>query len=219
MRKFLTTLALIAAVGSIAACADAPTAAPPAPEAPRDLFGIPILEPVTETLTGTLEQTTTAVGLPLVSTTLKRTTVLEKEVVASATIGYYGGTIALPGTGLRVEIPRGAISGDAVRITARAIPGRYVAYEFQPHGLRFAQPVRLSQELAGTQWLQTNPLLMKAVYFKDGSQLDALTGLVRVDEVLPATVDVLRGRVSFQVGHFSGYAVSTGRQAASTEEP
>ena len=219
MRKFFHTLALIAAVGSLVSCSDAPTAAPSAPEAPRDLFGIPILQPVTEALTSTLEQTTTALGLPLVSTTLKRNSTLEKEVVASATIGYYGGTIALPNTGLRVEIPRGAISGDAVRITARAIPGRYVAYEFEPHGLKFAQPIRLAQDLAGTQWLQTNPLLMKAVYFKDAGQLDVLTGVVRIDEVLPATVDVLRGRVTFQVDHFSGYAVSTGRQAASLDGP
>ena len=211
MRKFFLTLASIAALGGVAACADAPVAAPRAPEAPTQLLGLPLTEPL-DPLTAPLDETLDATGLPLVSTVLRRTTALPSDITVSATIGGDGGVLSIPVAGLRVEFPRGAIVGTPVKVTARAIAGRFVAYEFQPHGIRFARPVRMTQDLRNTEWLKVNPLALKAVYFKSDSQLDPLTGLVRVDEVLPVTLNLLSGRLSFDAGHFSGYAVSSGRQ-------
>ena len=213
MRKVLLTLASISALGALAACADAPTAAPRAPEAPSQLLGLPLTEPL-DPLTAPLEGTLEKLGVPLVSTALRRTTALPSDITVSATISGDGGVIAIPAAGLRVEFPRGAIVGEPVKVTARAVAGRLVAYEFEPHGIRFARPVRMTQELRGTEWLKVNPLFLKAVYFESDSDLDVANGLVRVAEVLPATLNVLSGRLSFNVEHFSGYAVSTGRAVA-----
>ena len=203
MRKVLLTLVAVATLGALAACADAPTAAQRAPEAPRQLLGIP----GTESLDSAIAQATA----PIVSTALKRTTPLATDLTASALIGEKGGLVAIPAAGLRLEVPSGAIRGTPVRVTVRALAGSLVAYEFGPHGQRFKRSLRITQDLAGTNWLEANPLLMEAVYFKDESQIDVLTGDVTVDEILPVALDLLRGRVGFNVEHFSGYAVSTGR--------
>lgn len=218
MRKILLTFASVAVLVSAASCADAPGTAPTPPAAPQSLLGLPLTEPL-DPIAEPLQQTLDATGLPLVSSVLRRKTALASDITASALVGEEGGFLAIPGAGLRVDIPRGAVLGSPIRITARAMAGSVVAYDFEPHGIRFAKPLRVTQELGGTQWLQTNPLLLKAVYFKDASQVDVLTGLVKIDEVLPVNLDALRGRLSFGVAHFSGYAVSTGRQVQEEEAP
>jgi hypothetical protein len=218
MRKALLTLATAATLLSVAACSDAPGTAPRTPDAPSELLGLPLTEPL-DPLTAPLQETLDASGLPLVSSALRRKTALANDITATVLVGDEGGFLSIPAAGLRVEIPRGAVLGSPIRISARALAGTLVAYDFEPHGIRFAKPLRVTQELGGTQWLQTNPLLLKAVYFKDASQVDVITGLVRIDEVLPVSVDALRGRLSFGVAHFSGYAVSTGRQVQEEEAP
>lgn len=202
MRKVLLTLAAVVSLGAIAGCADAPSTAPQAVETPRELLGLPG--------TGAIDSAIATVTSPIVSTALKRTTPLATDLTAAAVIDEAGGVIAIPAAGVRLEIPRGALRG-STEITVRALAGSLVAYEFGPHGKQFRRSLRITQNLSGTNWLQVNLLGLEAVYFKDKSQVDQLAGTVTVDEVLPAALDLLRGRVGFEVQHFSGYAVSTGR--------
>ena len=206
MRKVLLTLAAVVSLGAIAACADAPGTAPQIAGTPSEFLGIPG--------TGTIDSAIATVSSPIVSTALRRTTPLATDLTATALIGDAGGVIAIPAAGVRLEIPRGALR-TSTQITVRALAGSLVAYEFGPHGKQFKRSLRITQDLAGTNWLQVNLLGLEAVYFKDKSQVDQVTGTITVDEVLPAMLDLLRGRVGFEVQHFSGYAVSTGRSKGS----
>lgn len=137
-----------------------------------------------------------------------RASPLAKDISVSAVIGRNGGTISIPEAGLTLVVPRNAVSSN-VKFTATALAGKLVAYEFQPHGIKFAVPLQFTQDLRKTSligWL-TSPL-MNAAYFESESQLDQQSGTALVNELLPATVDLLRFRVRFGINHFSGYLVS-----------
>lgn len=193
MRQTLRSLlAAVVALG-LASCTDAPSAPATSsaarwPAAGESLLGVDL-------------------GL---ATALTRTSALPADVVVKVRVDAAGGAFSVPGTGLRVVVPAGAVPGPT-DITATALAGRAVAYEFEPHGITFAQPLQFTQELRGTNWLGLPLLDFRAVYFADRSQVDASKALIGIDEVLPLSVDVLRQQVRFDVRHFSGYGVSTGR--------
>jgi len=139
---------------------------------------------------------------------LTRVTPLAQDISVSAVIGSKGGTISIPGAGLTLVVPPNAVRSN-VTFTATALAGKLVAYEFQPHGVTFAVPLQFTQDLRQTSlvgWL-TSPL-MRGAYFENESQLDQGSGTALVNELLPATVDLLRFRVRFGINHFSGYLVS-----------
>lgn len=133
---------------------------------------------------------------------------LAKDISVSAVIGKKGGTITIPEAGLTLVVPPNAVSSDT-KFTATALAGRIVAYDFQPHGAKFATPLKFTQDLRKTSLLTalTAPLLQGS-YFADENQLNQLLGIAVVNELLPATVDVLRFRVGFDIRHFSGYLIS-----------
>ena len=194
LRAFAPSLAL-AAAGLTVACADGPTA--PGGSPARDAFPA-------------AGQTTTGSGLVSV-TTLERTTPLAAPITRSVTLTASGGTLQIPEAGLLVTIPRGAVGDSTVTITATALPGRAVAYEFQPHGARFATQLKVKQELTGTTWAgNTGRMELSAGYFASAAQLSDSTGSAQVDEMIPGVVS---GKAfTFNVGHFSGYMMSTGRK-------
>jgi hypothetical protein len=137
-----------------------------------------------------------------------RVTPLTTDITVSAVIDSRGGTLTIPEAGLTLVVPRNAVSSKT-RFKATALAGRLVAYEFEPHGTKFAVPLKFSQDLRKvtlTGWL-TSPL-MQGAYFADKSQLDQDDATAVVNELLPATLDLLRFRVSFDINHFSGYLVS-----------
>ena len=137
-----------------------------------------------------------------------RSTPLAKDITVSAVIGKSGGTITIPDAGLTLVVPAGAVSANT-KFTATAIAGRLVAYEFAPHGVKFAQPLQFTQDLKKVSLLSalTSPLIDGA-YFTDRDKLNQTLGLGFVSELLPATVDLLKFRVTFPIKHFSGYLVS-----------
>ena len=147
---------------------------------------------------------------------LLRTVSLTSPIVASQVMGRNGGTIELPGAGLKLTVPSGAITGSPITITITAIAGNTVAYEFLPHGTQFARPLQFEQTLEGTNW---DKLKVKATvvggYFKLLDQVNLLTGLALLDETYPITVQ--SNRVRFDITHFSGYMVSTGRSDSSDD--
>ncbi len=144
--------------------------------------------------------------------TIQRVSPLTADVVARATLGATGGTIKLPSVGLLVTVPKGALA-TATTITVTAPAGSNVAYLFQPHGLVFAQPARIEQDLGYvTVGAIPQGVAPVAGYVADEHVVRAAApgASLEVLEVLPATVDARRGRVSFTVSHFSGYLVSSG---------
>jgi hypothetical protein len=133
---------------------------------------------------------------------------LGQNISVSAVIGQDGGTISIPDAGLTLVVPPGAVTS-STKFTATALAGRLAAYEFEPHGTKFAVPLRFTQDLKKLSLLGvvTAPILDGA-YFTDASRLNQAAGLAAVSEILPATVDLLRLRVGFPINHFSGYLVS-----------
>ncbi len=132
---------------------------------------------------------------------------------ASAVIGPRGGVLLLPQAGLIVMVPRGALSSDT-RLSVRAVPGSMVAYEFEPHGITFEQPVMLLQQFNGTHGVDVSGGIpaFEGAYFADASQLDAATNGALANEILPAEVAPSRRYVFFHVHHFSGYLLASGRR-------
>jgi len=133
---------------------------------------------------------------------------LQQSISVSAVIGQAGGTISIPDAGLTLVVPPGAVTSSTT-FTATALAGRLAAYEFEPHGTKFAVPLRFTQDLRKLSLLGvvTAPVLDGA-YFTDASRLNQAAGLAAVSEIVPATVDLLRLRVGFPINHFSGYLVS-----------
>jgi hypothetical protein len=135
---------------------------------------------------------------------LERTDDLGKDEVVRAWVTPLGATLHLRGAGLTVVIPPGALL-HRTRITVRAPAGNLVGYHFEPHGLRFALPVTLIQELTGTESEEELVRPLRGAYF-DGE----LTATVRALEILPAKVEGGAGGLAwFDITHFSGYVMAS----------
>jgi hypothetical protein len=164
---------------------------------------------------------------------LQRTTPLAADVVVSKRIGRRGGVIEIPEAGFRFVVPKDALDRDVV-ITATAIRGDDVDYQFAPHGLRFDRKVEITQQLEGTNAYQ-NKLVQRelfAAYYADpaeaGGSLAPTGGSAgrrgdddddddddrdteSVDELIPVTINWARTALRFDIEHFSGYLVASGR--------
>jgi hypothetical protein len=146
-----------------------------------------------------------------------RDSALASEITRSFKFTKAGGQIAIPELGLRVEVPYGAIPRDTMTITVTALRGKSVAYDFQPHGTRFLKPLVFRQSLLGTSAVKAGfSGSIGGGYFKDDSQLDLLNCTALLDELLSATVR--SNEATFNVYHFSGYMVSSGRQSSFSDE-
>ena len=148
-----------------------------------------------------LGQTTTVTPL------LRKTPIT--SVTASATIGPLGGVLALPSAGLTVVVPPLAVT-KATKMSVTAVAGSSVAYEFEPHGIKFTVPLVATQSLKGTQAQSggsINPLSLFAGYFPDSKQITSVTELLNLD------VNVLGQTSVLTIWHFSGYIIATGRSS------
>jgi hypothetical protein len=130
---------------------------------------------------------------------------------ASAVIGIFGGRITLPDAGLTVVIPMLAVTSPTL-ISVTAVPGREIAYEFEPHGKHFLLPLRVTQSLAGTSASANGilPSVLYAGYFPDVSQLDQVNATAVIDELLGTSINLWNSSVTFSISHFSGYLIATG---------
>jgi hypothetical protein len=148
-------------------------------------------------------------SLPDTVTVATRLVPLEQALTASAVIGPAGGTLQLPEAGLRVIVPRNAVATD-VTFTVKALPGAMLAYEFGPHGTVFNTPLRVEQDIKGVLLPADENVV--AGYFPEQDDLlvDEVVGTI--NEKLPAQLDVAGAKVRFDVSHFSGYLIATGRQ-------
>jgi hypothetical protein len=194
MKPTATLIGMLAAAALLAGCADDP---PTAPAAAGPSLGYQLPLPI-----------------PRVVQVATRVAPLPDGVEASAWIGPRGGTLAVPEAGLIVVVPRGAVSTSTL-FAARALPGSMVAYEFEPHGATFAEPVRIQQQFAGPHAVDLSGGMssFEGGYFPDAALLDATANQALVSELLPATVDPANHYVFFTVHHFSGYLLASGRSA------
>jgi hypothetical protein len=155
---------------------------------------------------GSVVGTTLSVLQPV--TLLQRTTALPADIAVTQTIGAGGGTLSIPGAGVTVTVPMGALAAPTI-ITMTARAGTNVAYDFQPHGIVFAKPLTFTQKLGGTNTSLLSPLTgMQLGYYADDSQLGQTTALV--GELIGGTLNLLSQTFTSRIGHFSGYVVSCG---------
>lgn len=149
---------------------------------------------------------------------LTRNAAVEAPITRSFTIGQNGGTMEIKETGLRVDVPAGAIPGSgSMTITITALPGRAVAYDFQPHGTQFRKALDFNQDLTNTSWNKPGfKGNLQGGYFAKTEQLNLMSGLALLNELLP--LSITNRTASFDIRHFSGYMVSSGRQSASDSQ-
>jgi len=132
------------------------------------------------------------------------------QATSSHVIGPAGGSVSIP-DGIRVIVPKGAVTTN-VTFTVTRLPGIAVAYDFQPHGTKFAVPVQVEQPTLGTNLRGLDPAAaIEGGYFADDAALNQSTGSAVVTEFRPTFVTPDKAWVKFTVDHFSGYLVSSGR--------
>jgi hypothetical protein len=204
---FRSLPALMLVAGGIAACTDAPTTSRFTPRPANVSFA---RIKATDSM-----MVVTDVTYSDTSLVLKRLTPLASTLSASATIGPNGGSITIKEAGGKIDIPPGALSQPTL-ITMTAFAGPNVAYEFQPHGLTFAQPVKIQQTIKGT-WAELYPTLLKGMHGSyygqtslDSAWVDPGKYFAKIDENQIGYFEANASQIKFYVNHFSGYAVSCG---------
>jgi hypothetical protein len=148
---------------------------------------------------------------------VKRSSSLEADVSVTGTITPSGGVLALPEAGLLLYVPEGAVA-EPVEITATALQGNRVVYDFQPHGLTFATPVYVAQLALGTEL--DSPRARKkrpdvwAGYLAAGTADVMSNGTAMFTETFDAFYHGSGSEtvVVFSTTHFSGYAMASGRR-------
>jgi len=126
-------------------------------------------------------------------------------------VGPAGAIVPRPSSGLTITVPPGAVAS-TTHITVTALKGAAVAYRFEPHGLQFAVPLRLTQSLYGIKLDHPSlgvPPLFAGYFAGDSLSVDAVSGDARVIEILPVRIDVKSHAVVLQIHHFSGYTVAS----------
>ena len=114
---------------------------------------------------------------------------------AQKNIGPGGGTIQIGPH--RLVVPAGALS-TTLTIQGVAPGDNVVSVHFEPEGLRFARPARLTLSYAHCPPMPR--LLPKRIAYT--------TDLLEIQELLGSVDDLLRKRVSARLDHFSRYAVA-----------
>ena len=139
----------------------------------------------------------------------------------SASIGYNGGTLSMPGSDFTINFPKGALS-TSTWITITSDASGYVSYDMKPHGLRFAKPVIVTQSLKNTAVYKTPVALNAACAYFSKDLLD-LSGLLKAVEIEKTTIySAPSGQQSgqqqqlvpevetWQLNHFSHYMLASG---------
>jgi hypothetical protein len=206
LSRSLVVLVLVAA--AVAACSSADM-----PVTPRlsPVGGAPMAIKLkasdsTMALTDTAYSDTTMV--------LQRLTPLASDISVSAAIGTAGGTLRIDEAGVVLTIPAGALTATTT-ITMTAHKGTNVAYGFKPHGITFAAPLKMTQDLRGTQ-TSVNVTLLKTLHGAyygtslDSAFVDVAKGLVKVQENELSYRDLTNTQARIYIDHFSGYMLACG---------
>jgi hypothetical protein len=211
---FVATLALGCAESPIAPSApSAPAASPLAtPAQTAELLGF--LDATLNPLLGTVTRVLDPDGIPVTPVRWSSRHTNEVRSV-SGTIGYWGGSLSIPGSDFTIQFPIGALY-ENTRITITSDASGYVSYDMQPHGLRFAKPVVVTQRLRNTEAYDT-PVTGRlfGAYFPDADPLANLVGglLNAVEIVTSITLVNPNDQALIQtwlLNHFSRYMLASG---------
>jgi len=134
----------------------------------------------------------------------------------SIDVDHKGGRIDIPEVGFRLTIPKNAVHANlgTLHLSVTVLAGNQLAYDFQPTGLTFDQPLQFEQDLRDVaRDASVDPSAVPQVsYFKSTADLDPAHGTVRAYEDLPTGLDVSGHTLKADVWHFSGYIVSWSRR-------
>ncbi len=133
-------------------------------------------------------------------TVMQWTTLVPNDITRTQVCGSRGCTIEISSLGFELKIPRHALSMDT-EITATALAGEEVNFEFEPHGTQFNRSVNVSVDVSLTSVTDPKTAKFNAWYW-----------IWDADEN-PAVIDVIdatykKGVVAFKTDHFSGYAMA-----------
>lgn len=195
--RLRSLVVLVAALASVTACGNESTAPQQSIVAPAVLAA---KAPITINTLGTTATTL----LPDITAQTWHTPLAAPITVSAQVSKTQGGVLSIPSLGITVTIPAGA-TDTTMTISMTALPGSLVALDFQPSGTKFKQPLHVSQDLGLTQW---SGALFNVVYFKNSGDIDQGSKKIKVSEVIP--VSMLGTWVSFDIWHFSGYALAAG---------
>jgi hypothetical protein len=197
-RKARPTLAALAMVAAVVGCnADGATG-------PAGVTSAPTLPAISYEV----------VSPDVTSPVLNRKHKLAKDRTISLPVDQNGGLFQIPGSGLYIWVPPGAVDGP-ITLTATALPGRMMAYEFGPHGTHFNVPLQMYQDLGDAQLAPGLDLSKFEVgYFTDKAKLNTQTDQASISEFIPTSIEFSGQFVRFEVSHFSGYVIATGRGGA-----
>ena len=217
--RFVRYLAIVLTTTLALGCAESPTA----PSAPSAAAASPLsattqsnglLGDLLKTLTETVEGALYPDGIAVAPVKWAATHTNQERSV-SGTIGYWGGSLSIPGSDFTIRFPVGALS-TATKITIVSDASGYVSYDMQPHGLQFARPVIVFQRLQNTEAnsIPTDAKLFGA-YFKDEDLLSGVVaGLLSAVEIVTSiTVINTDGKAELQtwfLNHFSRYMLASG---------
>jgi hypothetical protein len=199
VRSLAALVAAVAVSVTLAACGATDSTAPTSASAPKvapDASSANLI--------------TTLLGSPTTINPVHRDVPLATSITVSKKIGLLGGTIAIPQAGLSIVIPPLAIPVTKT-ISVTAMAGNKIAYEFEPHGLKFTLPLVMTQSLAKTD--ASGGLLglldLKVGYFPDNTNPTSVT------ELLGVQVNLLNQTAITTLWHFSGYIIAGGRDSDS----
>jgi hypothetical protein len=222
--RFLRSSVLVLSAFVAISCSDYSPTAPPAPPIaskvraqPDALLGglLGGVIGVVTTLLGTVLNVIGFVsdpnGIPVTAVTWNPSHVNETRSV-SGTIGYNGGTLAIPGSDFIITFPQGALSS-STQIKIVSDGSGYVSYDMQPHGITFAKPVIVTQRLTNTSVYGTpNALNAFGAYFPTDPTL--LSGILKALEIETTTIFAgPSGQAeveTWQLNHFSRYMLASG---------
>lgn len=145
----------------------------------------------------TVSDSQSSLNLPIVTPLLNGLLACNRQSYdfEQKTIGPSGGTIRVNGHVL--TIPAGALSRN-VTISATAPSGYVASVDFEPEGLQFAKPAKLSLDYSSCP-LGRLQLFKHVAYTTDNYTIISL---------LTSLDDILRMKVSTDLRHFSRYAVA-----------
>jgi hypothetical protein len=132
----------------------------------------------------------------------------------SGTITPWGGTLTIPQADFTITFPMGAVS-QPVNVTITSDPD-YVAYRMQPHGIRFARPVVITQRLRNTA-IYGQPLSSQLFggYLADdllplGNVLNVLNEIEASVTIFAPGSTALPEITTWSINHFSRYMLASG---------
>ena len=137
-------------------------------------------------------------------------------ITVSAEIGRKGGWIQLPEVGFALYVPERAVKKNTT-FSVTALPGKMVAYEFEPHGTTFDKPLYLVQNINGVDMTGKEIAKLEVGYFKNSAQVDDNEQIATINEFLPIFYDAQHSVLYAPITHFSGYMIATGRRGTVAE--